>query len=135
MAAAVGSRWLRDAGACTDCVNVLSEGALLPAEPESGYGWAKLSGELLGHSLLGDRFRVVRLHNVYGPGIALSRPQVVPDLVVKALRRRRCDPDSDAVQVCPVVVSCGRVCDRLADVSRCRGGLCPVVRRAGCEIA
>lgn len=65
----------------------LGESDLLPAEPESGYGWAKLSGELKARQLARvKQCRIVRLHNVYGPGMRYdASAQVVPALVHRGL--------------------------------------------------
>jgi len=68
----------------------LGESQLLPANPESGYGWAKLSGELklrLFPADAGIVARVVRLHNVYGPRMCFDESgQVIAHLIKKAIR-------------------------------------------------
>lgn len=69
----------------------LVEEQVLPADPESSYGWSKLMGEyeaeLLGQSSNMD-VGILRLHNVYGPRSLLSfrRSQVIPSLIRKAVR-------------------------------------------------
>jgi nucleoside-diphosphate-sugar epimerase len=70
--------------------SVLSEAVKLPADPESGYGWSKLMGEIefrLAIKGTGTRFTVLDLHNVYGwPCIYRdSTSQVIPSLIFKAL--------------------------------------------------
>jgi nucleoside-diphosphate-sugar epimerase/lipopolysaccharide biosynthesis glycosyltransferase/predicted O-methyltransferase YrrM len=58
--------------------------------PESGYGLAKLCGENMGLALAKQGlldFRMVRLHNVYGPRMALDgTAQVVPALIRRAIQ-------------------------------------------------
>lgn len=71
--------------------SVLSEKAKFPADPESGYGWSKLIGEIeFGLAVKGTRTRltVLDLHNVYGwPCVyADSTAQVIPSLIYKALQ-------------------------------------------------
>ncbi len=68
----------------------LKEKDILPANPESAYGWSKLMGEY--ETLLYGRNSdmltgVLRLHNVYGPGCDFSpeRSQVIPALIRKAI--------------------------------------------------
>ncbi len=70
--------------------SVLSEANKLPADPESGYGWSKLVGEIEFRLAVKDsptRFTVLDLHNVYGwPCIYRdSTSQVIPSLIFKAL--------------------------------------------------
>lgn len=70
--------------------SVLREELKYPADPESGYGWSKLMGDLEFHlAVKGGRTRltVLDLHNVYGwPCIYRdSTAQVIPALVMKAL--------------------------------------------------
>jgi GDP-D-mannose 3',5'-epimerase len=70
--------------------SVLSETSKLPADPESGYGWSKLVGEIefrLAVKGTPSRFTVLDLHNVYGwPCIYRdSTSQVIPSLIFKAL--------------------------------------------------
>lgn len=70
--------------------SVLSEAVKFPADPESGYGWSKLMGEVefrLAIKGLPTRLLVLDLHNVYGwPCIYRDRTsQVIPALVYKAL--------------------------------------------------
>jgi nucleoside-diphosphate-sugar epimerase len=69
---------------------VLSEAVKFPADPESGYGWSKLIGEIEFSLAVKDtrtRLTVLDLHNVYGwPCIyADSTAQVIPSLIFKAL--------------------------------------------------
>jgi nucleoside-diphosphate-sugar epimerase len=69
----------------------LREALKFPADPESGYGWSKLIGEVeFGLAVKGTRTRltVLDLHNVYGwPCVyADSSSQVIPSLIYKALR-------------------------------------------------
>lgn len=69
----------------------LIEEDILPAEPESAYGWSKLFGELQ-TELYGREIKmqtgVLRLHNVYGipTDHSVERSQVIPSLIVKAIR-------------------------------------------------
>lgn len=69
----------------------LVEEDILPANPESAYGWSKLVGELQ-TQLYGRETEmktgVVRLHNVYGvpTDCAPGTSQVIPALIVKAIR-------------------------------------------------
>lgn len=69
----------------------LVEEDILPAEPESAYGWSKLIGELQSE-LYGRETQmqtvVLRLHNVYGTPTDYSpeRSQVIPSLIFKAIR-------------------------------------------------
>lgn len=70
--------------------SVLSEAVKFPADPESGYGWSKLIGEIEFSLAVKDshtRLTVLDLHNVYGwPCIyADSTSQVIPALIHKAL--------------------------------------------------
>jgi nucleoside-diphosphate-sugar epimerase len=70
--------------------SVLREADKFPADPESGYGWSKLMGEIefkLALKGTRTRFTVLDLHNVYGwPCIYADRTaQVIPSLVKKAL--------------------------------------------------
>lgn len=71
-------------------VSVLKEEQVYPAHPESGYGWSKLMGEyeteLAGKSK-GINVGVLRLHNVYGPGVSFEeeKSQVIPSLIKKAI--------------------------------------------------
>jgi nucleoside-diphosphate-sugar epimerase len=76
----------------------LTEEQVYPADPESSYGWSKLSGEyeaelLARHSKISTG--ILRLHNVYGPRAVLSprRSQVIPSLIRKAIRH----PEEDFV--------------------------------------
>ena len=69
----------------------LLEEQVIPADPESAYGWSKLMGEYEAE-LLGRysnmEVGILRLHNVYGPNSLLSfrRSQVIPSLIRKAVR-------------------------------------------------
>ncbi len=68
----------------------LVEEDILPANPESAYGWSKLMGELQ-TQLYGRntpmKTGVIRLHNVYGVPTDCSpdTSQVIPALIVKAI--------------------------------------------------
>lgn len=68
----------------------LSEDLKLPADPESGYGWSKLIGEVeftLAVKATPTRLTVLDLHNVYGwPCVyADGTAQVIPALINRAL--------------------------------------------------
>jgi GDP-D-mannose 3', 5'-epimerase len=70
--------------------SVLREKDKFPADPESGYGWSKLVGEIefrLVTKGLRTRFDVLDLHNVYGWPCVYSdgTAQVIPALINKAL--------------------------------------------------
>ncbi len=70
--------------------SVLSEAAKFPADPESGYGWSKLAGEIefrLATKGTQTRFTVLDLHNVYGwPCVYRDgTAQVIPSLINRAL--------------------------------------------------
>jgi len=70
--------------------SVLSEDDKFPADPESGYGWSKLVGEIefrLATKESSTRLVVLDLHNVYGwPCVyADSTSQVIPSLIFKAI--------------------------------------------------
>jgi GDP-D-mannose 3',5'-epimerase len=70
--------------------SVLKESDKLPADPESGYGWSKLVGEIefrLAVKGKNTRFTVLDLHNVYGwPCIYRdATSQVIPSLINKGL--------------------------------------------------
>ena len=69
-------------------VNYLKEEDAYPADPESGYGMAKLHGEQLCEKLLHESvYHIVRLHNLYGPKMACDHSsQVVPSLIRKTLK-------------------------------------------------
>ena len=63
----------------------------MPADPESGYGWSKLLGEIefqLAVKHIGTRLITLDLHNVYGwPCIyADATSQVIPSLIYRALQ-------------------------------------------------
>jgi GDP-D-mannose 3', 5'-epimerase len=69
----------------------LMEDDILPAYPESAYGWIKLFAELQ-TDLYGKetsmKTGILRLHNVYGSPTDYSetRSQVIPSLIVKAIK-------------------------------------------------
>jgi len=69
----------------------LVEEDIIPAEPESAYGWSKLFAELQ-TELYGQETEmqtgILRLHNVYGTPADFSaeKSQVIPSLIVKAIR-------------------------------------------------
>lgn len=70
--------------------SVLQEADKFPADPESGYGWSKLIGEVefkLAVKNTDTRLLVLDLHNVYGwPCVyASNTSQVMPALIFKAL--------------------------------------------------
>jgi nucleoside-diphosphate-sugar epimerase len=66
--------------------SVLKEDMLLPAEPESAYGWSKLMGTLE-LTYLAQQHNVytttLMLHNVYGPNCDIDpkRSQVIPSII------------------------------------------------------
>jgi nucleoside-diphosphate-sugar epimerase len=67
----------------------LSEDDKFPADPESGYGWSKLAGEIefrLATKDVDTRFTVLDLHNVYGWPCTYrdSTAQVIPSLIFRA---------------------------------------------------
>ena len=69
----------------------LVEDDVLPADPESAYGWSKFFGELqteLCAKETGMRTGILRLHNVYGTptDFSVERSQVIPSLIVKAIK-------------------------------------------------
>ena len=70
--------------------SVLSEAVKFPADPESGYGWSKLIGDIefrLAAKGKRTRLTVLDLHNVYGwPCVYRDNTsQVIPALIMKAL--------------------------------------------------
>ncbi len=70
--------------------SVLSEAVKFPADPESGYGWSKLMGDIeFRLAVKGKRTRltVLDLHNVYGwPCVYRDNTaQVIPALIMKAI--------------------------------------------------
>lgn len=70
--------------------SVLQETDKYPAEPESGYGWSKLLGDIEFHLAIkgaSTRLMVLDLHNVYGwPCVyANSTSQVIPALIYKSI--------------------------------------------------
>lgn len=73
--------------------SVLTESDKFPADPESGYGWSKLIGEIefqLVTKGSSTRLVVLDLHNVYGWPCAYhdSTAQVIPSLINRALSSR-----------------------------------------------
>ena len=72
----------------TTDINFLKEEDVYPADPESGYGMAKLFGEQLCEKLLDkDVYHIVRLHNLYGPRMACDdTSQVTASLIRKVLK-------------------------------------------------
>jgi GDP-D-mannose 3',5'-epimerase len=71
--------------------SVLAEVDKFPADPESGYGWSKLVGEIefrLAIKGTETRLAVLDLHNVYGWPCVYedSTAQVIPSLIFKALK-------------------------------------------------
>ena len=70
--------------------SMLAEKDKFPADPESGYGWSKLVGEVefrLAAKDTATRFTVLDLHNVYGWPCVYhdATAQVIPALINKAL--------------------------------------------------
>lgn len=70
--------------------SVLQETDKFPADPESGYGWSKLMGDIEFHLAVkgtGTRLMVLDLHNVYGwPCVYADKTsQVMPALIYKAI--------------------------------------------------
>ena len=70
--------------------SVLKESDKYPADPESGYGWSKLMGEIefsLAVKDSGVRLTVLDLHNVYGWPCTYNdeTAQVIPALIWKAI--------------------------------------------------
>jgi GDP-D-mannose 3',5'-epimerase len=70
--------------------SVLSEAVKFPADPESGYGWSKLIGDIefrLAVKGKSTRLTVLDLHNVYGwPCVYRDNTaQVIPALIMKAI--------------------------------------------------
>lgn len=66
----------------------LKEVDLFPANPESGYGWAKLMGEIyLWLTRKQLMYNIVRFHNLYGENMVYEgkSSQVVPALIRKAI--------------------------------------------------
>jgi GDP-D-mannose 3', 5'-epimerase len=71
--------------------SVLTESAKFPADPESGYGWSKLIGEIefaLAVKGTTTQLTVLDLHNVYGWPCVYNdnTAQVIPSLIYKALK-------------------------------------------------
>lgn len=76
----------------------LIEEDILPADPESAYGWSKLVGELQTETYGKESQMmtgVMRFHNVYGTptDYSIGRSQVIPSLITKAIKY----PDEDFV--------------------------------------
>lgn len=72
-------------------MSVLREDLKFPADPESGYGWSKLMGDIefrLATKGSATRLTVLDLHNVYGwPCIYRDQTsQVIPSLIYKAIK-------------------------------------------------
>ena len=70
--------------------SVLTEKSKLPADPESGYGWSKLMGEIefrLVCKAVSTKLTVFDLHNVYGwPCVYKdTTAQVIPSLIFRAI--------------------------------------------------
>lgn len=70
--------------------SVLREALKFPADPESGYGWSKLMGEVEFSLAAKDKptkFLTLDLHNVYGWPCVYGDPtsQVIPSLIHRAL--------------------------------------------------
>jgi len=70
--------------------SILSEADKFPADPESGYGWSKLIGEIefrLVTKGSATKLVVLDLHNVYGWPCAYSdgTAQVIPSLINRAI--------------------------------------------------
>lgn len=70
--------------------SVLEENDKYPADPESGYGWSKLLGDIefnLALKTIDTRLTVLDLHNVFGWPCIYNQPtsQVIPSLINKAL--------------------------------------------------
>ena len=76
-------------------INYVKEEDVYPADPESGYGIAKLLGEQLCEKLLDmDAYHIVRLHNLYGPRMACDgSSQVTSSLIRKVLKIKTNDKD------------------------------------------
>jgi nucleoside-diphosphate-sugar epimerase len=75
----------------SDGIAALSEAQTYPAEPESSYGWSKLMGEYeaeLARASGALNIGLLRLHNVYGPGVSFDseRAQAIPSLIRRAIR-------------------------------------------------
>jgi len=73
-----------------DGISALVEEQTYPAEPESSYGWSKLMGEYEAELVRkpgGMNVGILRLHNVYGPGVCFDRErsQAIPALIRKAI--------------------------------------------------
>lgn len=73
--------------------SMLDETQKLPADPESGYGWSKLVGEIEFRLVTKDsqtKLTVLDLHNVYGWPCTYkdATSQVIPSLIHKALSSR-----------------------------------------------
>ena len=69
----------------------LNENLKLPADPESGYGWSKLIGDIEYGLLcknISTEYINLDLHNVYGTptDLNLETAQVIPSLTIKAVK-------------------------------------------------
>lgn len=63
-----------------------SEEDLKYYNPEGGYGWAKLLGEIQLAWLKNSKIGIARIFNIYGPNNALGKTsQVIPSLICKAI--------------------------------------------------
>ena len=80
-------------------INFVKEEDVYPADPESGYGMAKLLGEQLCEKLLDKEvYQIVRLHNLYGPRMACDgSSQVTSSLIRKAQAIHKNDKDKRLV--------------------------------------
>lgn len=98
------------------------EGDTRPINPEGGYGWAKLVGELQLGLMEGVKSGVARIFNAYGEFSEFGdTAQVVPALVRKAIRY----PDEDFV-----VWGDGRQTRNLLYVGDCVDALLEIEKRA-----
>ena len=71
---------------------ILSEDDLRYYNPEGGYGWAKLLGEIQLSWMKGIDVGIARIFNIYGPCAALDETaQVVPALIYKAVMYPKVD--------------------------------------------
>lgn len=76
--------------------SILKETQLLPAHPESAYGWSKLIG-MLELQYLTEKTKIpsttLILHNVYGPNCDLDskRSQVIPSLINRMINANNND--------------------------------------------
>lgn len=71
---------------------VFSEEDLRYYDPEGGYGWAKLLGEIQMSWMKGIDIGIARIFNIYGPCVALDETaQVIPALIYKAIMYPKVD--------------------------------------------